>query len=164
LIAQGNFQENNNKLQPLLGCNSISGWLFGITKKNMVTFSFRPARIKKELAMGVGLQNIQTGECVPDLSTATVINFSPEGACLVLTKLIFDGKHLFYSTLDSDSYNLLLSPEAQNDDSDDAFSITAQSVWMDTCNFERQPAFKIGIRFLTKQNKVFKLLKKNTFF
>ncbi len=148
----------------LLGCKSFLGRLFGITKINMDAFSFRPSRIKKEFAMCVSLQDIQTGECVADLSTATVINFSPEGACLLLTRLIFNGKHIFYSTLDSDSYNLLLSPEAQNNGSDDAFSITAQSVWMDTCNYERQPAFKIGIRFLKKQNKVFKLLKKGAFF
>lgn len=127
----------------------------------MGAFSFRPSRIKKDLAMRVGLEDIHTGQQLPGLITSTVINFSPEGACLVLPKMIFDGKHLFYATLNNDSYNLLLSPEGQ-DNGDDGFAITAQSVWMDSCNHQNQPAFKIGIRFLQKQNKLFRLLKKSS--
>lgn len=108
--------------------------------------------------MHVGLQDIETGQTLPGQLSATVINLSPEGACLVLPKLIFEGKHLFYATLDSDQFNLLLCPE--KDGAEIANSgITAQSIWMDSCEYHDQPAFKVGIRFHKKQKELLRLLK-----
>jgi hypothetical protein len=64
--------------------------------------------------MRVGLQDMHTGIPQPGLITVTVTNFSPQGACLILPNLTINGKHLFYATLNSDSYNLLLYLEGQN--------------------------------------------------
>jgi hypothetical protein len=127
----------------------------------MVPFLFRPNRIKLHLIMRVGLQDMHTGIPLPGLITTTVINFSPQGACLVLPKLTINGNHLFYETLNSDSYNLLLHPGELNG-VEDGSTIAARSIWMDTCEHMDKPAFKIGIDFLHNQKELFKLLKQSS--
>ncbi len=108
--------------------------------------------------MSVGLQDIQTGTILPGLITATVINFSPQGACLIVPKMTIDGKHLFYNTLNSDSHYLRLSSQDQNGIAEE-FTIAARSVWMDVCDYQGKPAFKIGIHFLDNQKDLYNLLK-----
>jgi hypothetical protein len=102
---------------------------------------------------------MQAKTFLPGLITTTVINFSPEGACLIIHKLAIDGKHLFFDTLHSNDYALVLFSEEQEEDSDQT-AITAESIWMDSCHYNNKPAFKIGIRFLHKQDQLFKNLKR----
>jgi hypothetical protein len=127
----------------------------------MAPFLFRSHRIEHPLIMKVGLQDKHTGISLPGLATTTVINFSPQGACLLLPRLAINGKHLFFDTLNSDSYNLLLHPEDVNA-TEDKFTITAQSIWMDSCEHMDKPAFKIGIHFLQNQKELYKLFKQKT--
>ena len=126
----------------------------------MAPFLFRSHRIEHHLIMSVGLQDMHTRISLPGLITTTVINFSPQGACLLLPTLAIKGKHLFYETLNSDSYNLLLHPGDVNV-AEDEFTITARSIWMNSCEHMGKPAFKIGIHFLQNQNKLYKLFKQN---
>jgi hypothetical protein len=125
----------------------------------MAPFFFRSHRIEHDLTMRVGLQDTQNGITLPGLLTTTVINFSPEGACLILSNLTIDGKHLFFSTLNSDSYHLVLYLKNQDDVEDEAM-ITAESIWMDSCEHQEKSAFKIGIRFLHNQKTLFQQLQK----
>ena len=111
--------------------------------------------------MNVGLQDMHTGSPLPGLTTTTIINFSPEGACLILPNLTISGKHLFYETLNSDSYNLLLYPEGRNGVEDEC-TIAAKSIWMNSCEHNHKPAFKIGIHFLHKQKELYKRLKQRS--
>lgn len=126
----------------------------------MAPFLFRSPRIEHHLIMRVGLQDMLTSISLPALITTTVINFSPEGACLLLPTLAINGKHLFYETLNSDSYNLLLHPGDVNG-AEDEFTIAARSIWMDSCEHMGKPTFKIGIRFLQNQKELYKLFKQN---
>jgi hypothetical protein len=126
----------------------------------MVHFLFRSHRIERDLIMSVGLQDMQTGRPLPGLMHTTVINFSPQGACLILPKLTINGKHLFYETLNSDRYHLLLYPEGRKDVEDES-TITARSIWMDSCEHMSKPAFKIGIQFLHNQKVLYKLFKQS---
>jgi len=124
----------------------------------MVSFLFRTSRLDTELVMQVGLQEIQSGKLIPGQLTTTVVNVSQVGACLILPKLDINGKHLFFATLNSDRYNLFLRPEKQLREEDD-FTIPAQSLWMDSCEYESRNAFKIGVQFLQKQKGFFRQLK-----
>ncbi len=126
----------------------------------MVPFLFRSDRIQHDLIMSVGLQDVPTGESLPGLITTTVINFSPQGACLILPKLIINGKHLFFETLNSDSYRLLLHLDCL-DVVEDEPTVAAQSIWMDSCEHLSKPAFKIGIQFLHNQKELYNLLRQN---
>jgi hypothetical protein len=126
----------------------------------MVPFLFRSPRIEYDLIMSVGLQDMHTGAPLPGLITATVINFSPQGACLIVPKMTINGKHLFYTTLNNDCCNLLLYSESPNSVREE-FTIAARSVWMDVCEHQGKPAFKIGIHFLHKQKDLYQLFRKN---
>jgi hypothetical protein len=110
--------------------------------------------------MSVGLQDMHTSISLPGLITTTVINFSPQGACLLLPTLAINGKHLFYETLNSDSYNLLLHPGDVNG-AENGLTIAARSIWMDSCEHMGKSAFKIGIRFLQNQKELYKLFKQS---
>ena len=124
----------------------------------MISFQFRSPRIEHELIMSVGLQDIRTGAPVPGLLTATIINFSVRGASMILPTLTLNGKHLFYETLNSDRYNLLLYPEGPKS-GDDASTIAARSIWMDSCEHLQQSAFKVGLQFLHDQNTIYQIMK-----
>ena len=126
----------------------------------MASFLFRSLRIEHDLIMKVGLQDMHTGTALPGLITTTVINFSPQGACLILPNLTIGGKHLFFETLNSDSYNLLLHLDCL-DDVEDVPTIAARPIWMDSCEHMSKTAFKIGIQFLHPQKRLYKLLKNN---
>ncbi len=126
----------------------------------MIAFLFRAQRIECNLTMSVGLQDRHTGMPLPGVLSTTVINFSSQGACLILPTLAINGKHLFYETLNSDSYNLLLHPIVQ-DDVEAEFTIAARSVWMDSCKHMDKPAFKIGIDFLDSQKKLYTFFKRH---
>jgi hypothetical protein len=109
--------------------------------------------------MSVGLQDMITGIPLSGLINTTVINFSPEGACLIVPTLSISGKHLFYSTLNSDSYNLLLYFDGIHDTEE--VIIAARSVWMDACEHRGKSAFKIGIRFMHNQKNLYKIFRQN---
>jgi hypothetical protein len=126
----------------------------------MVSFLLRSPRIEFELVMSIGLQDSRSGIPLPGQLAATVINFSARGACLIVPKLALNGRHVFYDTLNRDQYNLLLylgGLESENEIS----TIAARSIWMNSCEQELQPAFKIGIQFLLNQNRLYKLLRKS---
>lgn len=124
----------------------------------MVAFLFRMPRIERNLKMSVGLQDKHTGSALPGLINTTVINFSSQGACLILPTLAVNGKHIFYETLNSNSYNLLLYPHG-GDGVESEFTIAARSIWMDSCEHLNKSAFKIGIHFLDSQKKLYSILK-----
>lgn len=125
----------------------------------MTVFPFRPPRIETSLPTLVQLQETSSGQPLSPKASATIVNFSTNGACLIVSQLIVDKQHLFYDTLDSDSCNLLLRTGETDKDSK-TFTIGARSVWMDSCDFNGKPAFKIGVLFLKQQKELFTLIKK----
>jgi len=125
----------------------------------MKSIIFRTPRIETELVVRVSLQEISNGKLMPGQLTTTMVNISQKGACLILFTLDINGKHLFFDTLNSDHYNVLLS--LGNDHGDNGgFIIAAQSVWMDSCEHEGKHAFKVGVQFLHKQKKLLERLKR----
>ena len=125
----------------------------------MSVFPFRPPRIETSLPSYVQLQETSSGQPLSPKADATIVNVSTGGACLVVSQLILDKKHLFYDTLDSDTCNLLLRT-GKTDCTSETFTISARSVWMDSCDFNGKPAFKIGVSFLQKQKELFTEIKK----
>lgn len=128
------------------------------TQVNMIFFSPRLLRLESEHTVTIGLQERQSGFRLPGKCGGVVVDISESGACLILSQVLLEGKHLFFSTLDSDSYHLVLgvvNPHSV----DESFVISARSVWMDSCRYKKQPAFKVGICFLNRQKKLFRMFK-----
>jgi len=125
----------------------------------MASFIFKSLRIKTELTASVSLQDIDTGEILPGSSTGTVVDFSKGGMCIILTRIMLNDKHLFFSTLDSDRHNLHICLETQ-DNLQDKHEITARSIWMNSGEYKGNHVFRIGAKFLQTQQNLLTLLRK----
>lgn len=125
----------------------------------MVSFPFREKRITSNIPVWLKLQANTNQVLHPGRIEATIINVSKTGACLLTPKLLIEGKHLFFTTLNS-SHSLLLQSHESMDTLED-FALTARSVWMDSCQHMNQHFFKVGICFSTPQNHFFTTIQKH---
>lgn len=96
--------------------------------------------------LGLTTQN-KAGEGTTHL-TATMINCAPGGCCVVLTSPMLKGEHIFFKALNSDSICIHLLPQSTREA---GAGILTRPVWMDSCVFREQQAFKIGLQFLEPQ-------------
>jgi hypothetical protein len=122
-------------------------------------FSARPVRLISGCSVEIGLQERKGGKLLPCSCSGVMVDISEKGTSLVLFQMLLEGRHLFFSTLDNEQYDLVLSINNQ-DTCGESFLIPARSVWMDSCHFNKRPAFKLSICFLEKQKKFFKLFKR----
>ncbi len=125
----------------------------------MVAFPFKKTRLSSNIPIWLSLQANSNQELHPGRIEATIINISKSGACLLTPKLMIDGRHLFFTTLNSSNSLVLQSHESI--DTIDDFSFTARSIWMDSCQHMDQHFFKVGVCFTTPQNQFFSIIKKN---
>ncbi len=126
----------------------------------MSFFSSKLLRVESEYRVRVSLQDNESGELLPGSCFGVMVDISEGGACLVLTKMLLEGKHLFFSTLDNELNRLVLRIE-NPESSDETFVLSARSVWMDSCRYQNTAAFKIGLCFHDRQKELFQLFKKN---
>lgn len=122
-------------------------------------FSPRLSRMESDYRVGVRLQDDNSGELLPGSCFGVITSISQGGACLVLSKMMLEGKHLFFSTLNNERYHLVLlveNPKLR----DEIIQVPARSVWMDSCRYKDESAFKIGLCFHEKQKKLFQLFKR----
>ncbi|MFT5700802.1 MAG: hypothetical protein ACI8ZB_003687 [Desulforhopalus sp.] len=123
----------------------------------MVFFPFRQTRIESNLPVWLRLQETSTKQLHPGQVSGTIINISKGGACLRIPKLLINGKHLFFTTLNS-THTLLLQLQMSTDTFDDV-SIPANSVWMDSVEHLNHMVFKVGISFTAEQTELFGYIK-----
>ncbi|MBW1636948.1 MAG: PilZ domain-containing protein [Deltaproteobacteria bacterium] len=126
----------------------------------MTIFPFRPTRQEAEHKVRICLQESKSGENLPGSCSGVMVDISQEGVCLVLPQMLLEGKHLFFATLNSDKYHLALMIDNPASDDDEVISVSARSVWMDACQYKKEPAFKMGLCFHDRQKGLFKLFRK----
>jgi hypothetical protein len=126
----------------------------------MIFILSRLLRLETEYRGKIALQERGRGDLLPGEPLGCVmVNISRKGACLVLSKILLEGRHLFFTALNNDQYHLVLllvNPKT----GEESFEIPASSVWMDSCIYKKQPAFKIGLCFHERQKKLFRLFKR----
>lgn len=125
----------------------------------MVPFPFREPRIKSSIPVWLELVENRTRKVHPGKMGATIVNISRSGACLKLPKLLLEGTHLFFATLDSHTHTLLLSFHEDAQGLTTEISVTARAVWMDSFKNEEETYFKVGICFAEKQEKLYRTVK-----
>lgn len=123
----------------------------------MLSFAFRDPRIETNLTVRLRLQEISTEHLHPGSVNATIVNISKSGACLLIEQLLINGKHLFFTTLNSTHIMTLQSTD--NTEKIKKFNVSAQSIWMDSLKRDNHLYFKVGIRFTTPQKKLFQNVK-----
>lgn len=70
----------------------------------------RLLRVELEYRIGVSLQD-KNGERLSGSCAGVMISISQGGACLILSRMLPGGRHLFFSTLNNERYHLLLLVE-----------------------------------------------------
>ena len=120
-------------------------------------FFLKPAKIDGNLEVSIGLQDIYTGKIESAITRGILTDCSEEGGCLVLPRLLVDGKHIFFTTLNSERYHLVIGFDLFEEQDQD-IEVTARSIWMDSRRRKNRTEFKLGIRFLDKQKNLFSQL------
>ncbi len=124
----------------------------------MAFFSPRSLRIEADCAVEIRLQEYGSGNFLPGKCEGNLTNVSRDGACIILPKMLLEGKHLFFATLDSKRYHLVIF--ITNPPKNDApFRVAARSVWMDSCWYKDGPAFKVGVSFHENQKRLFQFFR-----
>ncbi len=113
-------------------------------------------RILIELPIDVFLQNKTTGKISSQYAKGTLVNLSKTGASVIIAKVLLDGSHIFFTAQKHAENNLYLTGFSIDNEVND---VAATTVWMDGCTYNQRPSFKIGIKFLTKQEKLYSTLK-----
>ena len=123
----------------------------------MFSFAFRAPRIETNIPVFLRLQENGTEHLHPGSVSATMVDISKSGACLLIPKLLINGKHLFFATLNSTHVMILQSEE--NTGKIKKFNISAQSVWLDSYKHDNRMCFQVGVCFTTPQKKLFQNVK-----
>lgn len=123
----------------------------------MVSFAFRDPRIETNIPVCLRLQENGTEHLHPGTANATIVSISKSGACLFIPKLFINGKHLFFTTLNS-THTMILQSE-ENTGKIKTFNISAQSVWMDSYEHDNRLCFQVGVCFTPPQKKLFQNIK-----
>ncbi len=124
----------------------------------MAPFPFKEPRVESRIPVWLELVENATQNIHPGKMGATIVNISQKGACLRLSRIIMEGTHLFFATLDNCTHTLLLSP-CEDGELNEEIRVAARSVWMDSFNNEDGTYFKVGICFIQKQKNLFKTIK-----
>ncbi len=124
----------------------------------MALFRIRSPRINFEIPIKIYFLERNSGKLSQEYLPGFLLNLSRGGACIIVSKVMLEGKHIFFSTQNQKRYYLFFNDNAA--ENDEQIDIKGFSVWMDRCDFRGKHFFKIGLEFLRKQNELFKRLKK----
>lgn len=125
----------------------------------MRLFLSREQRILTDIAITILLCEQSSDKVVAEPVVGTLCNISTGGACVELASPLSSGYHLFYQTLKTERFFLLLKGVVPSERAS-VFSVIATSVWMKSAEEERPPGFQIGMKFREKQAQLFREFKR----
>jgi hypothetical protein len=125
----------------------------------MRLFPARAPRIATEQGISILLRNESSGEIVAEAVSGRLCNISEDGACIEVVSPLASGYHLFYRTLNTETFSLVLTGDFATEPVS-SFAVAASSVWMNVTEEEQEPGFRIGVRFRESQRWLFKYFKR----
>lgn len=105
----------------------------------------RSERIVDFLPLEIHAMHPASGEMLAGPFSARIIDISTHGACLLVTQVLLNGFHIFYTTRESDDTVLRLSIDETSDVGQHV--LIARPIWMDTFRQDEIRAFKMGVEF-----------------
>lgn len=121
----------------------------------MRTFLPRAPRITTAVSVTILLLETASDRVVAEPVPGTLRNISTGGACVEVSSPLSSGHHLFYQTLNSKKFYLLLQGIVPCEQPS-AFSVQAISVWMKAAEEDDPPGFQVGVQFREKQTALFR--------
>ncbi len=98
------------------------------------------------LPISVSVQNGAGGEIISGPFAGKIIDISHHGAKLLMTQVMIESFHIFYSTKENDASYLTIKIDIPPDIVN--LSIPARPIWMSIMKHKSIRAFKIGVEFL----------------
>lgn len=105
----------------------------------------RSERVIDFLPLEVHAIHLARNEVVAGPFSGRIIDISTHGACLLMTQVLLNGFHVFYTTRDTDGSALRLSIDQSPDLGPYAFM--ARPIWLDVFRQQEIRAFKMGVEF-----------------
>lgn len=105
----------------------------------------RSERIVDFLPLEIHAIDLTCNEVLAGPFSARIIDISTHGACLLVTQVLLNGFHVFYTTRESDDTVLRLSIDETSEVG--LHVLTARPIWMDTFRQDEIRAFKMGVEF-----------------
>ena len=105
----------------------------------------RAERIVDFLPLEIHAIDLTCGEVLAGPFSARIIDISTHGACLLVTQVLLNGFHVFYTTRESDDTVLRLSIDETSDIGQHV--LTARPIWLDVFRQDAIKAFKMGVEF-----------------
>jgi hypothetical protein len=125
---------------------------------SMMFFKIRSPRVSVEIPISIFLKDRDSGVISRESLSGVLVQLSKGGARAVVSKVMLDGNHIFFSTLEHKRFYLYIPSFSIGNQG--KYELNAISAWMDSCIFDGQPSFKIGMNFLDQQKELFALVKK----
>ena len=122
----------------------------------MGLFNFRRKRISVQLPAQIHLLERRSDTVSEDHHSGVIVSVSRGGACLVVEKVILGGEHIFFKTQDQGSHLLLIKAGVD----EIVAEAHCESIWMDSYTYRQKPSFRMGLKFLTDQKKLYTLCRK----
>jgi len=98
------------------------------------------------LPIGVIAKDEEDGKTLAGPFSGRIIDISITGACLLMTQVLSNKYHVFYSTKEKESFFLQLVINLPPDIND--LNIPAQPVWMNLYQQDEVRAYKMGVEFM----------------
>ncbi|RUM35428.1 MAG: hypothetical protein DSY50_04745 [Desulfobulbus sp.] len=98
------------------------------------------------LPIGVTAKDASSGKTLAGPFSGRIIDISITGACLLMTQVLSNQYHVFYSTRESESLFLQLEINLPPDIKD--LAIPAQPIWMNLYQQDEVRAYKMGVEFM----------------
>ncbi len=125
---------------------------------SMGTFLPRAPRIAIDAEVTLLLFQESSRQVVTESIVGILCNISDGGACIEVASPLTSGFHLFYKTLNTQEFSLLIEGFVPSDPAL-TFSVMAMSIWMKAVEEDRPPGFRIGVQFRQRQKKLVKQFK-----
>ena len=107
----------------------------------------RSERYQDFLPISVSVRKNDTRSQVAGPFSARIVDFSTNGACLLLTKVMIQSFHIFHSTRDDELNDLVLHIDTHS--RQDTIEILAQPVWLNAAKMDDIKIFKMGVDFMS---------------
>lgn len=110
----------------------------------------RSQRYTDFLPLSVSVRKQDDDSLVSGPFSARIVDISNHGACLIMTRVMMHSFHIFHSTREDDTVNIILQIDLPSQK--DTIKLAAQPVWMDATKLEDVKVFKMGVDFLETIN------------
>lgn len=107
----------------------------------------RHPRISIEHEINLHLYDLQTHSRLTGGLPALLADLSVQGAGLKFSQVLIDGRHLFYSALDSNTVGILLIFPPRENDSEEV-EIAVRPIWFDRDMEDQITPFRMGVQFV----------------